>query len=69
MNHFAFISFGNAKLVMILLTVWRHMESQGRTVSYNSVKWDLVGMKDAREMSITIIILTYCCTCRDNNNI
>lgn len=69
MSHFAFISFGSAGLVMILLTVWRHMESQGRTVSYNRVKWDLVGMKDAREMSITIIILTNCCTCRDNNNI
>lgn len=54
---------------MILLTVWRHMENQGRTVFYNRVIWDLVGMEDAREVSITIITLTNCCTCRDNNNI
>jgi len=65
----AFPSSGNAEPVMILLTVWRHMADQGRTVFYNRVIWDLVGMKDAREMSITIIILTNCCTCRDNNNI
>lgn len=54
---------------MILLTVWRHMENQGRTVFYNRVIWELVGMKDAREMSITIITLTNYCTCRDDNNI
>lgn len=55
--------FGNAEPVMILLTVWRHMEDQDRRVFHNGVIWDLVGMKDAREMSITIIILTNCCTC------
>lgn len=65
----AFMSFGNTEPVMILLTVWRHMENQGRTVFYNRVIWDLVGMKGAREMSITIITLTNCCTCRDDNNI
>lgn len=65
----AFASFGNMEPVMILLTVWRHMESRGRKVFYNRGIWDLLGMKDAREMSITIIILTNCCTCRDNNNI
>lgn len=65
----AFTPPGSAEPVVILLTVWSRMENRGRTVFYNRAIRDLVGMKDAREMSIAIIILTNCCTCRDNNNI
>lgn len=32
----AFMPFGNAEPVMILLTVWRHMEDQDRRVFYGS---------------------------------